>query len=615
MPETARFAQNVATYAQCVRRYGSRAWTGTGAGGGDQAVDTSLPFKTEGGVITTRTPTRFGRARRVALATALLAAAGSGLPSNAADDNPQGPRPPSTALAGASCGDDTNTERILILGETISFVGGCGSYDAQAAIARGLAVDIATDEDWAAMTTADFAAYRAIILSDNSCSGGLEQIDAAENTVATWTPAITGNVVVIGTDENFHTGGERGEALTDKSVGFVTADAAKTGALISLSCYYHYFSPADTPTPVRVLSGFGLFNTLRTAAISEDDCFNDAHIVATHPALAGLTDANLSNWGCSVHEAFSDWPISFEVLAIAENIGTEFFTATDGTSGAPYILARGVQVISDITLSPETATNPLGEPHTLTANVTQDDVPVEGTTVTFTVIDGPCAETTGTDDTDEAGNATFTYTCNTAGTDTIEATFVDSQERTQRSNRVTKTWEEGPPPEEICGNGIDDNDDGITDGPDCPEGPFGDPTCDDGFDNDGDTLFDTDDPDCAPPPVEICGNGIDDNDDGITDGLDNDGDGQPDGEDPDCEGPPPVFDPCSDEGLLTDPTLAQTLWESDLGQGLLKPLLQDPDADGPISGFVEGLRPGDGGFLDLLIHDGACAINLPVLNL
>jgi hypothetical protein len=234
----------------------------------------------------------------------------------------------------------------------------------------------------------------------------------------------------------------------EKAAAFTVAQTGKTGAYISLSCYY---DSTDPLTPVPLLDGFGTFT------VTGVNCYNDAHIVATHPALDGLTDATLSNWSCSVHEAFDTWPLSFEVLAIAENFG-DSFTAPDGTVGTPYILARGVEVISDIDLGPAEATNPIGTSHTLTATVTTDDpapgTPVVGTTVTFNVIAGPHTGTTGTGVTNSAGQATFSYLGATLGDDTIEATFVDSLDRTQRSNRVLKHWVEGTEPEgEVVGKG------------------------------------------------------------------------------------------------------------------------------------------------------------------
>lgn len=325
--------------------------------------------------------------------------------------------------------------QVLMLGSTLS--GGSGSTLAQKFVAAGKTPVVVDDATWAGMTAAQFDSYDAIVLGDASCDSTPPGV--AEANAATWSSVVDGNVVVIGTDETFHQS-QGGADLMEKAAAFTVAQAGKTGAYISLSCYYHGTAPL---TPVPVLNGFGRFTATGVG------CFNDAHIVATHPALAGLTDATLSNWSCSVHEAFDTWPLDFEVLAIARGIGTSY-TAPDGSTGTPYILARGVAVISDIKLSQATDTEPLGASHTLTAKVVQSDhtTPRPGAVVTFRVIAGPNAGVTGTATTDASGAATFAYTGTVAGVDTSEATFVDAAGRTQRSNRVTTTWGSGgtPPP-------------------------------------------------------------------------------------------------------------------------------------------------------------------------
>jgi hypothetical protein len=351
------------------------------------------------------------------------------------------------------------------------FDGGTGTNSLAAWFtAAGKTPVIVSPATWSTMTTAQFAAYDAIAIPDPTCygSGGNHAaIAAAVANAATWGAAVDGNVIVIGTDEVFHRSGYRGDAVMDKATDFVVAEAGKTGAYISLSCYYHgVASGYDLPWLKAAFGG-----NWDTTGVG---CYNDAHIVATHPALAGLTDGQLSGWSCSVHEAFTSWPLDFEVMAIARGIGA-FYTAPDGSVGTPYIVARGVTVISDIDLSPDGVTNNVGETHTVTAVVTDDSsgapAPVVGTTVTFTVIAGPHTGTTGTDVTDGTGTASFSYVGTAVGTDTIEATFVDSAGRTQRSNRVTKTWEVAPVPE-ICGDGIDNDGDGLIDegcntAPDC----------------------------------------------------------------------------------------------------------------------------------------------------
>ena len=300
----------------------------------------------------------------------------------------------------------------------------------------GLTVDIVTPAQWGAMTTEQFRAYKAIVLADPTCVVGTAPIAAAVANKATWGPAINGNIILIGTDEDFHDG-QGGRELAKRGLDFAADADGKTGAYISLSCYYH---GTATGTPVPLLDPFGSFTVTQVPG-----CFNDAHIVASHPAMTGLTDAVLSNWGCSVHEAFDKWPASFEVLAIAENVGA-VFTAPDGTRGTPYILARGegLSVISDITLTPASATNPVGTSHTLTATVTEGTppAPIAGVTVTFTVESGPHAGTTGTGVTNASGVATFSYTGTALGTDIIRARFTRGGV-TQTSSAVSKTWEAG----------------------------------------------------------------------------------------------------------------------------------------------------------------------------
>lgn len=231
---------------------------------------------------------------------------------------------PSTVLAQPA--PDANS--VLIL----SSVDGGGKYSA-AATAAGLTVVSATDPEWAGRTTADFATFKAIIVGDPTCGG--TPPSAAVANAAVWGAAIDGPILIIGTDEVFHFG-SGGSTLINSGIAFVTSGTVgQTGAYISLSCYYN----GAPPTVVPLLAPFGVF----TASGTGGGCFDDSHIVAVHPALAGSTDTTLSNWGCSVHEIFRTFPsASFLPLAIARNIaGAGNLTFADGSNGVPYILASG----------------------------------------------------------------------------------------------------------------------------------------------------------------------------------------------------------------------------------------------------------------------------------
>jgi hypothetical protein len=351
----------------------------------------------------------------------------------------------------------TSPPRVLILDETV--VGGVTSQEALAAqlAIAGCAVDVVSAANWSAIpatgtggpTGYGFDAYRAIIIGDPQCntgtSGYLAALTALNATKATWSPIVTGNIIIEGVDNALHSYSQIGADKTLKrGIAFAVNDPARTGLYYAMSCYYDYTAPATSPTLVPHLTGFGTFMTRNYPGT----CFNDAHQVATHPvftATPALTDAELSNWGCSTHEGFDSWPPSFIVLAIALTNGT--YTATDGSNGVPYILVRGegVKVLSNITLDPPFATNPVGTTHTVCATISTNANPRVGVTVTFTVTAGPNVGTTGTAVTDTNGVACFTYTDSGGpGTDYIIASFNSFTTAgtvvKNTSATVTKTW-------------------------------------------------------------------------------------------------------------------------------------------------------------------------------
>ncbi len=126
-------------------------------------------------------------------------------------------------------------------------------------------------------------------------------------------------------------------AIRFAASGVSSTGQSQTGLYFALSCYYQDVANAT----VDALSYFGDFEVR-----GDLDCYNEAHIVASSPALGTLDDTALSNWSCSVHEAFSVYPSvgvnGFQALAIAQNIiGAGSQTFGDGTIGLPYIISRG----------------------------------------------------------------------------------------------------------------------------------------------------------------------------------------------------------------------------------------------------------------------------------
>ena len=328
-------------------------------------------------------------------------------------------------------------DKVLILAPTV--VGGMNSLEAQVALGLGYQVDLVSPAVWSQIPATGpngFSSYRAIILGDPV--GDISAISAAVANRGVWGPQIKGNIIIFGGDPANHPAG--GSILTTNAIRFAVAQPNKPGLYIALSHYYD----SGSVLSVQVLEPIGAF-TIEAAS----ECYEQAHIEATHPVMNDLTDAALSDWGCSVHETFASWPDSgpdkFLVLAIAEDVGTIVYTGTDLAVGIPYVLARGQglePVTNRLELTPRTASNPTNTPHTVCATVVTNGALAGGINVTFTVTSGgPNANTTGSAVTDASGVACFTYTgTGGIGTDTIVAECTDSQSQIITSSPVTKTW-------------------------------------------------------------------------------------------------------------------------------------------------------------------------------
>lgn len=124
------------------------------------------------------------------------------------------------------------------------------------------------------------------------------------------------------------------------------------------------------------------------------------------------------------------------------NVWTQNPSTDDNIFFAALYLSTVAVVGEGILLAPISATNMVGTQHTVTATV-QDDLgnPIVGRDVDFAIVSGPHAVIPAvTAPTDTNGEATFTYTGISIGTDIIEASFVNSQGDTVTSNQVSKEW-------------------------------------------------------------------------------------------------------------------------------------------------------------------------------
>lgn len=161
--------------------------------------------------------------------------------------------------------------------------------------------------------------------------------------------------------------------------------------------------------------------------------------------------------------------VDFEVTS-GPNSGLSFSAATNGAGEAFFVYNSsdaGVDIVTacfensqnvtqcsnalsvnwtlsegeSIVLSQALNNQPLGETHTVTATVQDEDHnPLEGVSVDFSVIAGPNAGNTFTALTDVDGQAFYSYVGNLPGVDQIQACFENSLAEVQCSNVLNFQW-------------------------------------------------------------------------------------------------------------------------------------------------------------------------------
>ena len=108
----------------------------------------------------------------------------------------------------------------------------------------------------------------------------------------------------------------------------------------------------------------------------------------------------------------------------SNNATPEFMDTLQGAweTVRKLIAIETAPVLSNLDLAPDTASNTLGTSHVVTATAADHlGIPMEGVELKFSVSAGPNSGPTGTAVTDELGQASFSYSGTTAGTDTIRA--------------------------------------------------------------------------------------------------------------------------------------------------------------------------------------------------
>jgi hypothetical protein len=330
------------------------------------------------------------------------------------------------------------------------------SIEQYEAIQDGFTTTVVTGVQWDAMTASQFASYQELIIGDPTCDSTGNSFAAALSDMSTWEPVVMssgGNKVLIGTDPTYHyLQGHPGDKLEAGGIAFAGAVSGATGAYVDLSCAY---DSTAAGTPVPLLDGLSSHGAHQFTVIGESSigaCATGVNIVANSGPTSGLTDADLSDWNCSVHEAFDKFPSDYTPLAIAPASSgfPTSYCADDVETGAlacgsPYLMVAGsgVTIKSNVTLNPPSQTLSTGGSASLIANVAASGLPISGGSVVFSIDSGPNVGKTFTGTTDSSGNTTFTYTdTGGSGTDSISATYTDMHGVIEKAT-ATVTWTTG----------------------------------------------------------------------------------------------------------------------------------------------------------------------------
>jgi len=210
---------------------------------------------------------------------------------------------------------------ILIYGPSL-WTGGTPSEQTIAQDA-GYAVTVKDSTSWSAMTTAQFSSYNAIVIPDPHCTDGPQEtppFKIADTTKGTWSPAVTGSMVILGADPVYHADPSKFPVadpsasaarkaapakLILNSINFA-ASGSSTGLYMALSCAYEVLGGPQTVTP---LSSFGSF------VVSGPEATTVNVLAPTHPVMAGLDNSSMSDWGSSMHVWFNSYPEGWTALA------------------------------------------------------------------------------------------------------------------------------------------------------------------------------------------------------------------------------------------------------------------------------------------------------------
>jgi hypothetical protein len=193
------------------------------------------------------------------------------------------------------------------------------------------------------MTTDDFKKFKAIIFGDKCRDADATKFIADTKNV--WSPAITGNVAILGIEDVEPLRNEFSYPVIQKNMINFAASGAGTGLYYAIPCH-----DVDTVRTLDELSHFGNISVEYNPTNRVGGSLtNIPHLVASSPGFITLTNDSSINvdFEQDVSNIFIDFPTSgpggFEVAVITTKTGSNdgVRAFADGSSGAPFVITRG----------------------------------------------------------------------------------------------------------------------------------------------------------------------------------------------------------------------------------------------------------------------------------
>ena len=253
-------------------------------------------------------------------------------------------------------------------------------------------------------------------------------------------PNVTSFIGSVASNGKWDAGAIRLDNTSDVPIAIDTVFVDLPNHPLTSCATNHYSNLSSDPPAARIWSGFTIAVAPHSTTIltqtngaenfDTSDCwFTNCTRTTSPPVITLIVGGVTAKY--------------VDTARILDTFGLDLASCPAGTNESLQWrpIGTSAQVAGQLTLLPATAVNPVGGLYTATAVLTDASGESQPNVVVhFIVTGGPKAGTTGVATTDGAGMASFTYSSNTAGTDTLHAFVNNASGGSLLSGNVTAVW-------------------------------------------------------------------------------------------------------------------------------------------------------------------------------